>query len=496
MPLPKEISMPNDDLFRLIQSKIESLGDEAAGLISAFVSNGLDFWIVGGIVRDAILDQPSRDLDIAADFDPIPFARDFADLHGLGFAILDDTRRVARIVKNDHPRFTIDIAKLQGGSIAEDLANRDFTINAIACYIRDGGYEIADPLGGLDDIRKGVIRPCSTHCIKDDPVRILRAHRFSNHFNYALTSDLNELINNALELLISVPAERALQELVLVLGHPSSHISISNMASDGSLFMLFPELKQSVGVGQNDWHHLDVFAHSMETLRALERDFLSTAPEWLKPFEEMIRGDLETEVSFGISRGTVLKFAALLHDCAKPKCRAVDEKGKVTFYGHEKEGEVFAKAAAGRLKAPNSVIDGIGKLIVNHLRPFNAISEGVITRRGMYRYHRDLGEWGVAGVIHALADAEAAKGPAVTGARRESERVAALETLRYIESAQSAKAARREPLITGHDVMAELGLAPGPLVGKILEAIREADAVGEVTNREDAMELAKSITGK
>ena len=481
------------DIASQIQQRLEGMGSAVAGFIETLKSQSKSFWLAGGIVRDSAFNREVNDVDIAADFDPVALARDYANSRGLGFVVLDEERRVARIVISEPRRIDIDIAKLTGETIEEDLANRDFTINAIALKPYGDGWAVIDPFDGIGDINQKALRPVSAASIKADPVRGVRAFRFSSTYGLSILPDVVQQIKQSLPLISAIPGERILAELLHILNCDGGVSAFKEMAQCGLLFALFPELDGTVGVTQNDWHHLDVFEHSIETVYALEEEFCHDFPEWLNPWKDMVTASLNKEVSFGVTRLAVVKLAAILHDCGKPACRAVAEDGKVTFYGHEKTGETMAESAAKRLRLPNSAIDGLKTLVKNHLRPFNAIADETITKRAMYRYHRDLGEWAIAGIVLALADARATKGPAVTEQRRETERLATRELMAYIESETIAKTTQREPLLTGNDLMRELGLKPGPIIGKALELLREAENVGEISSKEEALELVKQM---
>ncbi len=456
-----------------------------------FHRSGFTIWFVGGAVRDAALGKALSDIDLVVDRDPISKARSFAKRLGLGFVILDNTRKIVRLAIKSTPQMNIDIALTQGSSINDDLLCRDFTINAIAALWQDDGFTVTDPLNGIGDLNEKILRPVLSSAIADDPVRIIRAYRFQLEYSLSVSASLTGLISNARNMLSEAPAERIAPELIHIFNHQESYTAVRKMADDAVLDVIFPELTAMRGVTQNEWHHLDVFDHTLETLRCLD-ETVQNPPSWLLPWKQVIDEALDEEVSSGFSRLIVIKIAALYHDVGKPVCRRVDETGKVTFYGHEKAGANLAAGAATRLRFPNSVGKGLALLVRHHLRPFNAISNGTITRRAIYRYCRDLGSYAIPALVLGVADSNATRGSAVTKAYRENCRVAIVEVLRYLD-ALSAKIEPQKQLVNGHDIMKKFNLAPGALVGKLLYEIEEAFAVGEIENREEAYLLVERL---
>jgi len=190
-----------------------------------------------------------------------------------------------------------------------------------------------------------------------------------------------------------------------------------------------------------------------------------------------------------------LKLAALLHDCAKPQTCTVDADGRTHFYDHENIGASIAAERARALRLSNTEVERVRVIIANHMRPQQlADAEAGVTRRAAYRFFRDTGEAGVDVLLLALADHIATHGPDVQP-ERWNRRISAVNVLLSEYWARLAKGVAPAPLVTGDDLMAELGLAPGKRIGELLEAIREAQAAGEIASRQDALELAKSLGG-
>jgi putative nucleotidyltransferase with HDIG domain len=483
--------IPSQDIAAQIGKLVkEDVGGIVHKFMRVLLENGFTVWAVGGIIRDTAMGRRVTDIDLVTDKNPIGAADRFSSQHGLGYVALDDTRRIARIVMGSGSRFkTVDVSFMRGAAIDDDLRNRDFTVNAVAARFDGDSFTINDPLGGLADMESKTLRAVSPTSMRDDPVRVLRARRFENSHNLTPSPEIKKMAADAAPMLADLAGERISQELFHIFREPFSHRAINAMDGDGSLDFVFPELSPTRSAPQNQWHHLDVFAHSVETLSQMET-IIANPPQWLAQWRKTIDESLCEEVSGGWTRREVLKIAALLHDVGKPGCAALSEDGKRTFYSHEKTGAELVTQAATRLRLPGAVRSGLRILVKNHLRPFIAIHERSLSERSVYRFHRDLGPWAIPALIHAVADAMATQGPAVTGQRRLAEWSAAAKALDYAERALHTPQSR-EPLLDGRDIMDIFSLPEGPLIGRLVASVKEASALGEIKTREDAVALVK-----
>jgi poly(A) polymerase len=257
------------------------------------------------------------------------------------------------------------------------------------------------------------------------------------------------------------------------------------------------------------FHAYNVFEHNLRAVAALEamldeRETPSEeAPAWLpgdfwRTFgwhAEELRGYLAEPLSEGRSRLTALKLATLLHDVAKPQTRSVQPDGRVRFFGHADLGADTAARIMRRFRFSSRETAFVRTLVAEHLRPVQLAAVGQTpTRRAIYRYFRDLGDAAVAALLLALADAAAARGPSLT---REgwARQVAYMHSL-LVRSVKEAGIVHPPRLLDGRDVMVALALAPGPRVGRLLEALREAQAAGDVTDREGALAFVRGEAGR
>jgi tRNA nucleotidyltransferase/poly(A) polymerase len=450
-------------------------------------------FLVGGAVRDALRGAaPRRDLDIAVTGDGLDIAerlaRRFADRATL--VPLDAKRGCARVVFKDDQPTTIDICSLKGTGIDSDLAARDFTINAIAVKLEDLARERApliDPLGGGEDIRQGIIRACAPTSFSDDPLRLLRAFRFRATMGFEIALETRRMMASAAAGLKRVSPERIRDELAVVFAHPHSADVLEEMDRCRILDLIFPELSQLKGVEQNLHHHLDVFQHTLETVRRLEGLLRDKGPLRDEVLDKMVRWAAVRLVA-GRPRIWLLKLAALLHDTGKPACKFTDEEGRVRFFGHEKASAQLAAAACTRLKLSSREARLVVTLVESHMRPM-ALTGPVVSRRVLFRLSRDLGDDLPGLALLFLADLEASRGPARSA---ESVHAAHRGIMQAMEFSDGKRLTGGEPLLRGDDVMKFCGIKPGPIVGALLAIAEEARATGEARTKEEALALVKA----
>ncbi len=445
-----------------------------------------DVWLVGGVLRDFFLGITTcADFDIVTQDDPETLATALGAELSLSMFPLDSERRIFRLTGK---KIVIDVALMRGTDINHDLSLRDFTVNAIALRMTRGKVVIADPYGGIADTKKGVLRPVSTTSLIDDPVRVLRAFRFMRTHALSLSGETRRSIQIAAVKLYDAPGERLQRELLHIVNSTDSHHAVNKMAREKVLDALFPELSETRGVTQNKWHHLDVFDHTLEAYRCLEK-IIEEPPQFLEPWREMIIKSLAVETEGGVTRKTAVKLAALFHDTGKPATRKI-RKGAVTFYCHDQESERITGKILSRLKFSNRTKNGVTKLVLHHLRPLNAISgDKGLSRRAMFRFARDLDEWTIPALLHALADGAATAGSFVTKERRADERRAVRQIMEYLAETSRAK----EPLITGQDLMDNFSIAEGPAIGQLLATLDEEISVNGVTDKKNALALAEKL---
>ncbi|GAB4272522.1 MAG: HD domain-containing protein [Candidatus Rifleibacteriota bacterium] len=455
-----------------------------------------EMWLVGGSIRDLVNGcKTVLDLDLAVSFDPVPLAREYSRKKKAGFVVLDDERQVVRVVKTiGSKHYNIDIARFRAENIDADLRARDFTINAMAAKIElpftQSLLEVYDPLGGFDDLLAKRIKPCSDKLFTDDPLRIMRAFRFAAVLNAKISESLLAGIIEQSSLLAKVSGERIRDEFFKVLNCERSASWIRLMQQTGVLMHFLPELTACVGVEQNEWHHLDVYEHSLlvlENLELLESE--SVALDWWESF----RNFLKEPISAGRSYLQVLKLGCLLHDIGKPACKKeVEKNGRVIFHGHEMEGVRMCKEIAERLKLSVSELHFLQKIIKNHMRP-GVIQQQGITDKRLFKYYSETGRDGVAIALLSLADRRSALGNFTLDDLAEfTEGIFSIMGEFY----KQLEKPRRPPLLTGADLINEFKLKPGPKFRELLDAVAEGQYIGEINSRDEAIKFVKSILNR
>ncbi len=470
---------------------------EVIGFLRA---RNVEAYLVGGWVRDRVLSRvDNRDIDIALEGDAIGLARAFANSHHGSFYLMDEEHRVARALFGQS---YVDFAELRGDIIA-DLASRDFTINAMALPISTPGLTDAspealarfliDPFDGWEDIPERLVRAVSDDVFQHDPVRLLRALRLASSLGFAVESHTAELVRRDAGLLAMAPMERARDELFKILSKNDVTALLRQMDEWGLLTALVPEMTALKGVTQPPPHIYDVFEHSLQTVSAIAEiqaggyaDVANGAfiLELQNHFDQVISGER--------TRGTLLRLIALLHDIGKAATRSVDGDGRIHFYSHEALGAEMAEVIFRRLRMSNAELAIVSRTIQAHLRPAQLAREPHASNRAVYRFFRDTQDAGVDVCVLALADVRAKTAPLadLTDIDMLDPTVSRLLSAYYRSPDTLVSPAR---LIDGHALMHELQLPASPLVGELLERIREAQADGEVSSREQALELARAM---
>lgn len=466
-------------------------------------------FLVGGALRDTLLGLPTYDLDIALSADAIGVARRVADSLGGAFYPLDEERDTARVLlfQPDGSRQILDFAGLRGPDIKSDLRARDFTINALAVALKKPQV-LLDPLGGAKDLRAGILRACSDGVFIDDPLRILRGVRQATAYRLRMQPETIRLMRRAIHLLPRISAERVRDEIFRILDgdHPAANFRV--MDTLGVLDYIFPEIAALKGVEQSAPHHDDVWSHTINVVSKLEKvlNVLSLqhdpeeAANWhlgfisvqLGRYREEIHQHLVDSITTGRSQRALLFLAALYHDSGKAETGSMDDNGQIRFFKHEIAGWRLIENRARVLRLSNQEIKHVETIVRNHMRPFYLVQAGPPpNRRSVYRFFRDTGPAGVDICMLSLADTLATYGPALP-------REIWADHLTVVRSLLDAWYERQDEevypraLLKGGDLINHFGVSPGPQIGELLDVLREAQAAGDVSNRDQALELAES----
>jgi poly(A) polymerase len=461
--------------------------------------DAVEGYIVGGFVRDTLMQRDSGDVDIAVGADAMDLAPRIADALRGKFVPLDEEHQIARVVLARAGAIHLDIATMRGG-IADDLALRDFTVDAMAISLGEmdnPDAPVIDPFGGRRDLGEGVVRAISEEAFRRDPARLLRAPRLAAECGFSLDEETRAQIRRNCQLIQKVAGERVRDELCRLLAVPDSARWLRLLDELGLLTAVFPELAPAKGSEQPKEHYWDVFEHSIETVATVEfllrigkpdycgDEMLAVAPWW-----PALEAHFESEVAGGHSRKILLKLVALLHDIAKPQTRTIEDNGRMRFFGHSQQGAKLAAVILERLRFSSREKEVVSMMIEHHLRPGQLARDRELpTPRAIYRYFRDTGEAGVDTIFLNLADHLAARGPMM---ELESWREHA-EVMTFVLEERFREESVISPpqLISGHDLIDTFDMTPGPRIGELLEAVREAQAAGEVATREEALDFVR-----
>jgi poly(A) polymerase len=475
--------------------------------VRAVVNRDLPIYLVGGALRDAILGKSIHDLDLIVPNSAISIARRFANRIGAAFYPLDQDRETGRvIIKTDGYDFFIDFASFRGSDLESDLRARDLTINAIAIDLRNL-KSIIDPLGGVEDINNHVLRACSFDSYIKDPLRIIRTVRFAVDLNFQIQPNTLKKIRANIQRLHLISQERLRDELFRIFEGLKPDSAIRILEQIGVLDIILPETIALKGVSQSSPHHFDVWEHSLLTMTSLNlilRNIITSSDEnssenfylrllslRLRRFRKQISEHLNIRLNPLRSRIGLLCFVALYHDIAKPETLQFDEEERTRFFGHSKLGAEIAARRADQLRLSQNEIQFIYKIVNNHMRPFLlSQSNGLPSRRAIYRFFRDSQEAGVDICFLSLADLMATYGSSLTEDIWDRQ----LDICRILFEAwwdRSRETVYPQPFLNGNDLIREFTLSPGIIIGQLLEHLREAQAAGEIFSRDEALEYAK-----
>jgi poly(A) polymerase len=438
---------------------------------------GRQAWLVGGAVRDRLLGRPTDDFDVAVEGDVKRAATTIARATAGAAFRLSGEFGAWRVVGRGQG-WHVDLVPLRGGDIAADLAARDFTINAMAQPLAGG--ELLDPHDGRADLEARRVRMVSATALADDPLRALRAARLATELGLEIDAATEAAVAEHAPGIDRVAPERVFGELKRIVTAEQVRRGLGLMEALGLTRVVLPELAALRGVEQNVFHHADVLDHTLEVVEAvasLERD------PWVA---DLLGEPLADE----LTRGGGMRFAALLHDAAKPQTRDVRPDGRVTFIGHDSAGAALARNVLRRLRASQKLVDYVAALTIHHLRLGFLVHERPLDRRSVWRYLRATAPYSAEVTVFTVADRLATRG------RNADVAIAAhLELARQVlEHALAERAAGpRPPLVRGDELARELGVPPGPRLGELLNQLEEDRYAGAISTREEAVRRAREL---
>jgi poly(A) polymerase len=454
----------------------------------------VNIWLVGGFLRSIYLPYPSSemssiDFDFCVEKNAFSVAKEFAKKTSSKFIVLDERQASFRVIlKRRGKIYTYDYTLMRGANLYEDLALRDFSINTLAVNLNNKRLRIIDYFGARKDLKKKVIRVIKEEVFFDDPLRILRGFTFMANYGFRIAKRTEDAMVKFKGFLKNVSGERINEELFKILSSPFSFRTIKKMSNLRIIDEVIPYLEKTRDIYQGAYHHLDVWQHSLETLRAFE--FLSKK---VSAENEDIYRYLNEELAQSRKRVQILKLACLLHDIGKPFAKKEKDK-RTIFHTHEKIGRDLAEEIANNLRLSFREREVLKKSIYWHLRPGYLADAVKPSPRAVYRFFRDTEDEGVGVILLSLSDWRATRGPLTDEKRRIKHEKVMFGLIDYY-----FKEKKKVPLpkiVDGFWVMRRFKLPPSPLVGKILKKIKEEQALGEVSNKREAYHLACRIISK
>ncbi|MCK4993672.1 MAG: HDIG domain-containing protein [Candidatus Omnitrophica bacterium] len=460
----------------------------------------MSVYLVGGALRNLFVNQKSQrkfDWDFVVSHNAVKLGKLVAKKLGAAFFVLDRSGRTARVICKDAGSLCeLDFSDFKGRNIKEDLRRRDFTINTLCLDLHvlmadSSKRALLDYFSAVKDIKSKCVRLTDERNFSSDPLRILRGFTFCATFGFKFDEKSKELAKKSVYRLKRTSQERITEELVKIFTSSNSYKYILDMNGLGVLQVIFPETLLLLGLDQGEFHHLDAWAHSLQTLAELEKLLRTLDKKIFKKHSILTHAYLNEKISAVHSRLWLLKLACILHDIGKPATRFASPDGKIHFYGHEKEGANIVHNIGLRLKLSAKEIGVLKGLVLYHLRA-GQIANGIPSEKAKFRFFRDTQDNAVMILLLTIADRKAMQGPL---SRKKSfvflEDEIFSMIVKYFKNAVQDKTIPR--LLNGNEITRLLDIRPSPLVGKLLKEVEEAQALKMINTKKEAKSLVRDI---
>lgn len=465
--------------IQILKNKIQN--DEILNNISSFFPNQV--YLVGGSVRDYLLGKTTYDRDlIVVDEDARSFSLKLAEFFGATHIPLDEVNKIYRIVLSDKENY-LDITNPVENSLEKDILRRDLTINAIAVDIKTGN--VVDLCNGISDLEHKRLRGVREENFVDDPLRLLRVFRFYSVLGFELDESLAFIAKKYSHLVLNPAKERIEYELMKLFDGQFTDEALLKMDECGVLEKYFPFVTELKQVPPNLHHHLDLFHHSIETVKQISILYNNSS--------EKVKAHMNRVDFGGFSRIAHLRLAGFLHDIGKFSTWTIEEDtGRHRFIKHDDVGAKLAKPILKSMCFSNKQIDYLTLMIKKHMYPTAVVSAPELTDKVKMRFVRKMEDNAIDNILLAQADRLSARGPEITE-NIVNENISALNNLLefYLKAKETLKPLPK--LLDGNEVMNILSIEPSPQLGRIMEALQEAQISGDILTKDEAVAFIKTL---
>ncbi len=440
-----------------------------------------EIYLVGGAVRDFAMGKKTYDRDlIVTDRDAREFSLALAEKFMAVFVPLDEKNKIYRLVFRDKLNY-LDITNPINNSLDDDLKRRDLTINSVAVNLKT--LEILDPFGGLDNIKNKKINMICEQNFSDDPLRMLRAFRFHAVTGFEISKSILDFVGKNVKLIHKPALERINYEILKMFGGNYVHETLLLADDCGLLTEIFPVMLDVKKVPPNSHHHLDLFHHSIETVKQINEIYNNSSENVKKHLNRIDFG--------GLPRISHLKLAGFLHDIGKFSTWTIED-GRHRFIKHDDVGSKMAHDILKGMHFSNKQVEYVSYLIKNHIYPSQVMSAPDVTDKVMMRFVRKSDLNAIDNIILAMADRLSARGVEITDEMVERNITALNRLLEfYLAKRESLKPLPK--LLDGNKVMRILKLKPSPKLGEIMDALLDAQIAGDVTTRDEAVKFVQNL---
>lgn len=459
----------------LIINKINK--DEILKKVIKNIPQDADIYLVGGYLRDALINKESFDRDIIVNnISSCDFANIIGNIFKIKPILLDKENQIYRLVLQNKKDF-FDITKINGTSLAEDLKSRDLTINSLAINLKT--FEVIDKCNSIDDFSNKILKTSNVKNMLADPLRMLRVFRFASTLGFKIDKSLLDFINQNANKINTVSKERIIYEMLKFFEGKYSNIAFLDFQYNQLLNELFPFVEELKKVPPNLHHHLCLFHHSIETSNQIQKFYDNSNNDIKAHFNEIL--------SYNISRLAHIKLAGFLHDIGKPSTWIIEkDTQRHRFIKHDEVGSELVVPYLTKLKFPKKAIKYIKKMIKHHIYPSSLMSSPDVSQKAIDRFYRKMDEDTLDVIILAKADRTSALGVEITKEMVENN----LQNLIKLEKGwfdfcQSNKEIPK--LLNGLEIMELLKLNSPKKLSSIIKSLHNAQYDGTVKTKNDAI---------